>query len=454
MDLAAEGGFQLAGDAEAVEDLLVFAVMADLVGGALADLGDHVAHPVVGRDAVHDDALDVLGEEVAHGALDQVRLLEHDAGGRAPSDALLDLVPFFEQQRQVAHEVAFALAFADGAHDDAHAVGNVQFAEDFLEALAFLVIFDLARDARLVRVGQQHEVTAGEHQVGGHARAFGADRALGHLHDEVAAGRVEAGHVLLSDLGLVALAAAVALDDFNAVVHAARHDVPVMEECILLESDVHERGFQAVFEIADPAFEDAADQALFAGAFDRELLQAAFLQHRDARFERLGVDDDFLVGLLDRADQSLDLVDGLQEVLRLFLELHRLELLLHFGGRVQVRLAKVPLVQGLGVAGLRGRRAFRRKAGGDVFGALDFPGVALRLEDAFAGDGHVFVDGLGAGLLGLALLVLGGFGAMAGGLEVHAPAAAAESSWITHKSGPSMDADVLQNARGDQRAEH
>ena len=96
-------------------------------------------------------------------------------------------LPFLEQQGQVAHEVALLLAFARGAHDDAHAVGDGQFAQDLLEALAFLLVFDLARDAALVGVGQQHQVAAGQDQVGGDARAFGADGAFGDLHDDLAA---------------------------------------------------------------------------------------------------------------------------------------------------------------------------------------------------------------------------------------------------------------------------
>ncbi len=108
--------------------------------------------------------------------------------------------------------------------------------------------------------------------------------------------------------GLVA-PPAFALDDFHAAVEVARHDVPVMQKGVLLEADVHEGGFEAVFEIAHLAFEDAADQALFGGALDVEFLELAVLGHGDAGFERLGVDDDFLVNLLFRLDQPLDLLD-------------------------------------------------------------------------------------------------------------------------------------------------
>ena len=84
-----------------------------------------------------------------------------------------------------------------------------------------------------------------------------------------------------------------------------------MQEGVFLEADVHERGFQAVFEIAHLAFEDAADEALFGRALDVEFLQLAFFEHGDAGFQRLGVDDDFLVDFFDRLDHPLDFLDDL-----------------------------------------------------------------------------------------------------------------------------------------------
>src|SRR6185369_5836176 len=99
------------------------------------------------------------GEEVADGALDEVRLLEDTSREGLGPDALLNFVPFLEEEGDIAYKVAHLLAFADGADDDTHAVRDVERAEDLLEALAFLLIFDLARDATLVRVGEQDEIT-------------------------------------------------------------------------------------------------------------------------------------------------------------------------------------------------------------------------------------------------------------------------------------------------------
>jgi hypothetical protein len=76
----------------------------------------------------------------------------------------------------------------------------------------------------------------------------------------------------LSWFGPIA-AAAFALDDFNAAVETARDDVPVMEEGIFLEADVDESGFEAVLEIADFAFENAADETFFGSALDVEFFE-------------------------------------------------------------------------------------------------------------------------------------------------------------------------------------
>ena len=52
-----------------------------------------------------------------------------------------------------------------------------------------------------------------------------------------------------------------------------------MQKGVFLEADVHERGLQAVFEVADLAFEDAAHEALLRGALDVEFLELAVFQH-------------------------------------------------------------------------------------------------------------------------------------------------------------------------------
>src|SRR2546430_10167541 len=130
MHLAREGAFQLSSDVEAIKDRLRIHVELDLGNRTLGDAPDHFADAIVLPRAVDDNALDIFGEEIAHRAFNQVRLLENAAGERLFVDFFLNLFPFVDQQREVADEVTFLLAFAHGANDDAHAFGNVEFPQD------------------------------------------------------------------------------------------------------------------------------------------------------------------------------------------------------------------------------------------------------------------------------------------------------------------------------------
>ena len=70
-----------------------------------------------------------------------------------------------------------------------------------------------------------------------------------------------------------------------------------MEEGVLLQSDVDERGLQVVFEVLDAALEDAADEAFLLRMLDHELLKATVLHDGDARLELFDVDDDLALHL-------------------------------------------------------------------------------------------------------------------------------------------------------------
>ena len=195
----------------------------------------------------------------------------------------------------------------------------------------------LAGDTGLIGVGEQHEITTGQHEIRRDARAFCADGTFGDLDDDLRAGRVEARNILLRDLGAITTFGG-AIHDFHAAVELVGHDIPVVEEGVLLETDVHERRFQSIFEITHLAFEDAADKTLLCGAFDVEFLKLAVLRDSDARFKGLSIDDDFLVDFLFRADEALNFFDEvrgyvcdfLDEAAVFFNDLDGFKRLLHF----------------------------------------------------------------------------------------------------------------------------
>ena len=184
-------------------------------------------------------------------------------------------------------------------------------------------------------------------------------------------------------------------------------------------------------------------------------------EHGDARFERLGVDDDFLVDLLFRADEPLDFfdqvgrgdLDGVQNALGLFLDrppARRLFLLPPARACRDAARGNPFCPRRLPASAVSGS-ALRRQAGGDVFGAFDFVRVAFFKHALGAA---LFAHHVGARLGGFAVGFLRVVAEAAFGAEPHA-AAAPRKIVVTHKSVSfSMDVYVLHQAHGDQRAQH
>lgn len=275
------------------------------------------------------------------------------------------------------------------------------------------MVLDFAGDAALIGVGEEDEVAAGQREVRGDARAFGADGAFGDLDNNFATGRVEARDVLLRDARALAAFGVLAFDDFDAAVEAAGDDVPVVEEGVFLEADIDEGGLEAVLEVFDFAFEDAADEALLFGAFDGEFLELAVFEDGDAGFEGLGVDDDLFMNLLLGFDELLDLVndlvrgvaDGLDDALGFVGNLDRSErgVLVGLVGGGTVRFAEFAVARGAGRRGGGSGRGFAigGETSGEIFRALDFALVTAAVEDLLFGE--LGAGGVGAGLGGVAL---------------------------------------------------
>ena len=170
---------------------------------------------------------------------------------------------------------------------------------NIFEAPAFLVIVNLARDAARAVVRHQDQVPAGNADIGRDPRTLGADGPLDDLNDDLAARRVKPRDVVLGDFLLVLLLVlARNLDEVDPLVERFRDDVPVMQERVFLKADIHKGGLQAGLKILDFALEDAGDDLFLGRPLDGELLQLAVLHDGHPIFERLGVDDDFLVEFL------------------------------------------------------------------------------------------------------------------------------------------------------------
>ena len=214
----------------------------------------------------------------------------------------------FDKQAHVANEIALALAFADGPDDDAHALREFQFLENLAQPVAFLRVLDLARDAALVTERHEHEVTPRKRDIGGDARAFVGDGALGHLHEHFGADWVNLRDVCRGDfLGL--FLAPPAFDFLNTAVQRCRDGIPEMQEGVFFEADVHEHRLEAMLDVLDAAFENAADDVAFGGTFDGVFFKLAIFQQGDAAFEPFAVNDELVAGLASETKHPFDFID-------------------------------------------------------------------------------------------------------------------------------------------------
>ena len=97
VDHAAEGALQLPADVETIENGLMIVIEFDLVGGALGDFANHVAHSLIRLLGIDHDSFHVFGEEITHRPFDQVRFLEDARWGRLVFNSVLDVLPFLQQ---------------------------------------------------------------------------------------------------------------------------------------------------------------------------------------------------------------------------------------------------------------------------------------------------------------------------------------------------------------------
>ena len=310
-DLALAGLLDLALDVEALEDRDAVFVEGDLARGTLRDLGDELLGALVVVLAVDQHAVDILGEEVADGAFDDIGFLIQAGRGAVALHLGLNVFPGLEEDVEIADEVAGLLALAGGADDDTDALGEGELVDQGLEPLALGEVLDLTRDAATVTERREDEVTARDRKIGRGPRALGADGALGDLDDDLAAGRVHLGDVL--DRGFGGAGRGVLLlvhaDDLDGRVGGGGQHVPVVEKRVLGVTDVDERGLEARIEILDPALVDAADHPVVGLALDLEFLEPAVDEQGDPLFQRLGIDDQLPIGALILLENGENLLE-------------------------------------------------------------------------------------------------------------------------------------------------
>ena len=143
----------------------------------------------------------------------------------------------------------------------------------YLAQFVALLALDAARYAAAARVVRhQHDVAAGQADVGGQRRALVAALVLFHLHQQFLA--FAQGFL---DRGTVAAAWLVILGG----------DFLERQEAVAVAAVFDETGFEAGLEAGDDGFVDVALALLFAGGFNVEVDEFLTVDNGDTEFFRL-----------------------------------------------------------------------------------------------------------------------------------------------------------------------
>src|SRR2546430_17216768 len=183
-------------DAEGFKNWRCAIVIMQTVAGAPGNVADERAHSIERGSIIAHHLIDFLGEEIAHGAFDQVGLFENAVWRRMIRNFLLDLAPLIEEKAQIANKITGPLAFTDGSNNHADSVRGIELAQNFSQAFALLRIFNLARDAAPIAAGHENKVTRGETQVGGNPPTLGSAWPFRHLRANIGTNRITLRNVL------------------------------------------------------------------------------------------------------------------------------------------------------------------------------------------------------------------------------------------------------------------
>ena len=282
VDPPCERGTDLRVDAESLEErrLLAIAVNAlDHVRRGLLQVADD---PAMGSVVVDLRADEVAREQVADDAKRELGFLVDQLGGGGFLGLRLDRLPEALEEDEVALDVFGGRALRGGAHDDPSAL-RVELSHDLLEPGALLV-FESPRDSHALAVRDVDEEAPGQRELGGQAGALRLHRILDRLHEH----------------GLAALDQVLDLARALATLELGADDLVDIQEPVLLEADLDERGLHPWEDVVDHAEVDVpGDRAPF-GPFEIDLGDAVVLEDGDALLPDVGGDQELALRLRQR----------------------------------------------------------------------------------------------------------------------------------------------------------
>src|SRR5205814_1902731 len=129
-NLAMKGIINLFLHAEGFKNWRCAIVIMQTVAGAPGNVADERAHSIERGSIIAHHLIDFLGEEIAHGAFDQVGLFENAVWRRMIRNFLLDLAPLIEEKAQIANKM---ISIRNIIYRDPFALATLTRAVDFIE---------------------------------------------------------------------------------------------------------------------------------------------------------------------------------------------------------------------------------------------------------------------------------------------------------------------------------
>ena len=219
--------------------------------------------------AVDEHLADVLAQVVADGAHHHVVFLIDERGRLGRLAGFLNGRLQLQQVIQIPLQFLRAALDARGAHDHAHAIGNVEGTQGFPQGFPIRALYASGDAPGAGVVGHEHHVAAGQAEQRGEGGALGAALLLLHLHQELLAGGDEFG-----DAGSSAVAVLLGGPGGAGVYRQVPGYLLGWQETVALRAELDERRLQARLHGGNFRPIDVAFLLLAAAGFDVEIMEA------------------------------------------------------------------------------------------------------------------------------------------------------------------------------------
>src|SRR5687768_16493464 len=278
----------------------------DKIGCDFLEIGGNL---VVNLLRIDDQAVDLVAEQIPHQPARKSRLPVDERRRFLEVGLPIDFLPLRHQAVELALEHLRRDVFAHRPNDYSARFVGKDVLDLLLEARALGARADLPAHPDLGRVGDIHEKSPGEGDLGGYPRSFGGNRLLRDLDKDLLAplqcflnGRglsATPGPIASVSVSvfpgdrLVDLVSVVVLVVVFRFIRGLTNKIGGVEERALFGADVDEGSLNAGEHCVDPAEVDVTDHSSVVWTVDEQLDELVVLQNRDPRFARSRVDEDF-----------------------------------------------------------------------------------------------------------------------------------------------------------------